>query len=461
MNTFRKLCALILSLCLLAAVLSPALAEETAGDEVTRSDFSLSLLMHADGFPNDGAAHYADWEAFLSKLSLEGVIDVQRFLTNVSRVYFDGGLCLNGKMTLPFVYDGYHSYRYVRADALRGDSIHFQMHNFFEFMLKGYYFMGLPTQLIALPLYPEASYYLGTSYYQPIAEAVAGEGDRTVSYAELYELCETLDLIVNDDWDYERAYFYFTCLLTDLGASDLALQKLGYLEDWLAFMDPEEKGLFITDDGVSQTYTLGNTQVFTHTRDASGERFTLCLPDSDGYELTAAYENTGAEIHGSLRITLEGAERLTLNVDVDGLPVDGALSAQGSATIAFGGECFYQPPTPVSFAYRYSRDAAALPYAMTLEVDWLHPQTQKPALTLAYQADMEKLPASTMVERVYDNQNDFFHLNESFMEEYKQLYLPTLALSAVPILVEMPAGVISDIMGFLYETGFLAFLGIE
>lgn len=67
MNTFRKLCALILSLCLLAAVLSPALAEETAGDEVTRSDFSLSLLMHADGFPNDGAAHYADWEAFLSK----------------------------------------------------------------------------------------------------------------------------------------------------------------------------------------------------------------------------------------------------------------------------------------------------------------------------------------------------------------------------------------------------------
>lgn len=311
MNTFRKLCALILSLCLLAAVLSPALAEETAGDEVTRSDFSLSLLMHADGFPNDGAAHYADWEAFLSKLSLEGVIDVQRFLTNVSRVYFDGGLCLNGKMTLPFVYDGYHSYRYVRADALRGDSIHFQMHNFFEFMLKGYYFMGLPTQLIALPLYPEASYYLGTSYYQPIAEALAGEGDRTVSYAELYELCETLDLIVNDDWDYERAYFYFTCLLTDLGASDLALQKLGYLEDWLAFMDPEEKGLFITDDGVSQTYTLGNTQVFAHTRDASGERFTLCLPDSDGYELTAAYENTGAEIHGSLRITLEGAERLT------------------------------------------------------------------------------------------------------------------------------------------------------
>lgn len=461
MSVLKRLSALVLSLCLLMAAFSQALAEESAGDEVTRSDFSFSLLLHADGFPNDGAAHYADWETFLSKLSLEGVVDVQRFLTNISRVYFDGGLCVNGEMALPFVYDGYHSYRYVRADALRGDSIHFQMHNFFEFMLKGYYFMGLPTQLIALPLYPEASYYLGTSYYQPIAEAVAGEGDRTVSHADLYELCETLDLIVNDDWDYERAYFYFTSMLIDLGASDMVLQKLGYLEDWLLFMDPEEEGLFITDDGVSQTYTLGGTQVFTHTKDASGERFSLCLPDPDGYELTVSYENTGAEIHGSLRITLEGAERLTLNVDVDGLPTGGALAAQGTATIAFGGECFSEPPAPVSFAYRYSRDAAELPYAMTLDVDWLHPETGKPALTFAYQAAMKQLPDSAMVERVYDNQNDFFHLNESFMEEYKQLYLPTLALSAVPVLVEMPAGVISDIMGFLYETGFLAFLGLE
>ena len=463
MYILKKLFALLLSLCLLTVALPAALAEEAqdAGDDVTRSDFTLSLQAHADGFPNDGAAHYADWETFLSKLSLEGVIDVQRFLTNISRVYFDGGLCVNGENVLPFVYDGYHSYRYVRADALRGDSIHFQMHNFFEFMLKGYYFMGLPTQLIALFLYPEASYYIGSSYYEPIAEALSGEGDRHVSHADLYELCEALDLIVNDDWDYERAYFYFTCMLTDLGASDLMLQKLGYLEDWLIYMDPESEGLFISDDGVTQTYTLGGTEIFTHTLDEAGERFTLCLPDSAGYELTVSYENTGDVIHGALRITLEEAERLTLNVDIDGLPTDGALSAEGTASVVLGGECLYEVPAPVSLCYRYSRDAAELPYAMTLEVDWLHPQTQKPALTLSYQADMELLPASAMVERVYDNQNDFFHLNESFMEEYKQLYLPTLALSAVPILVEMPMGVISDTMAFLYETGFLAFLGIE
>lgn len=112
-------------------------------------------------------------------------------------------------------------------------------------------------------------------------------------------------------------------------------------------------------------------------------------------------------------------------------------------------------------AYRYARDAQALPYGMSLEVDWLHPATQSPALTLCYQADMSAQPASAMVERVYDNQNDFFHLNESFMSEYKELYLPSLAAAFLPLALELPAGVISDTVAFLYETGILAFLGIE
>ena len=62
MSVLKRLSALVLSLCLLMAAFSQALAEESAGDEVTRSDFSFSLLLHADGFPNDGAAHYEDWE---------------------------------------------------------------------------------------------------------------------------------------------------------------------------------------------------------------------------------------------------------------------------------------------------------------------------------------------------------------------------------------------------------------
>ena len=41
MSVLKRLSALVLSLCLLMAAFSQALAEESAGDEVTRSDFSF------------------------------------------------------------------------------------------------------------------------------------------------------------------------------------------------------------------------------------------------------------------------------------------------------------------------------------------------------------------------------------------------------------------------------------
>jgi len=454
---WKRLLALCLCVCLAPAC---ALAQED-GDGVTRSAFTLSLAVHPDGFPNDGAAHYRDWEAFLNKLSLRGTVDVQRFLTPVSRVYLEGGLYLNGEESVPFVYDGYHSYRYIRSEALRGDSIHFQMHNFFEFMLKGYYFMGLPTQLIALFLYPEATYYLADSYYTPIAGLLGGEGSRTVSHAELYELCEQLDLIVNEDFDYERAYFYFTSLLVDLGASDMALSKLGDLESWLFALDPDEQGMTVTQSGDTQTYVLGETQVFEKTVSDGQTSFELYLPDEEGYALAVSYQNSGDALSLALRITLEEEERLALSLQADGLPTDGDLSAEGTVEFAISGTSLPEQPQPVRLAYRYARDEQALPYGMSLEVDWLHPATQSPALTLCYRADMSAQPASAMVERVYDNQNDFFHLNESFMSEYKELYLPSLAATFLPLVLELPAGVISDTVAFLYETGILAFLGIE
>ncbi|MDO4350623.1 MAG: hypothetical protein Q4C35_08325 [Eubacteriales bacterium] len=457
-SVWKRLLALCLCVCVAPVW---ALAEEAAGDGVTRSAFTLSLALHPDGFPNDGAAHYRDWETLLNKLSLRGTVDVQRFLTPTSRVYFDGGLYVNGQESVPFVYDGYHSYRYIRSDALRGDSIHFQMHNFFEFMLKGYYFMGLPTQLIALFLYPEATYYLADSYYTPIAELLGGEGNRAVSHAELYELCEQLDLIVNEDFDYERAYFYFTSLLVDLGASDIALSKLGDLESWLFAIDPDERGMTITQSGDTQTYALGETQVFEKTVSGGQTSFALFLPDDEGYALAVSYQNGGDALSLAVKVTLEDEERLALSVKADGLLTDGAVSASGTVEIAVSGACLMNQPDPVRLAYRYARDAQALPYGMTLEVDWLHPATQSPALTLHYQADMSAQPASVMVERTYDNQNDFFHLNESFMSEYKELYVPSLAAALLPLALELPAGVISDVAGFLYQTGILAFLGIE
>ncbi|MEG0512585.1 MAG: hypothetical protein RR653_07680 [Clostridia bacterium] len=465
-----RILAFVLCLCLLPFSVLAEEAAETEAAAVTRSDFSLAFNLHASGFPDDGMAHYAGWEKFLGKISLQGVVDTQRFLQPQSRVYFNGGLYLNNQLTVPFEYDGYHSYRYLRTPALGGASMHFQMHNFFEFMLKPYYFMDLPTPYLALLLYPEASYFVKESYYDPIALLCEGTGNRTVAYADLYELCETLDLLVTDDPDYERMYFYITSLLVDLQASDMTLEALGCLEDWLDYLDPEQEGLQITSVGHTETYVLGTTKLFEKTVKDGATDFTLNLPNNEGYALVlqALYspKEVGADITAKLTATIDGKTQVDITLDLVGLPKQDEQSATGRATLVLGGEAFGGTSLPLRFDFRYAKNSKqgnlqSPPYHVTLDADFLHPLTERPAVSMHYAANVSSQPEKVLVERPYDNQDDFFHLNESYLEEYMDRFVPTLALAFFPFLLEMPVGVMNDAFTFLTDTGILAALGIE
>ena len=91
----------------------------------------------------------------------------------------------------------------------------------------------------------------------------------------------------------------------------------------------------------------------------------------------------------------------------------------------------------------------------------MHPETGKPAIGFTYGAASEAVDASVFEEKIYILRQDFFTLNESFLAEYKERFLPTLALAAAPIALEVPAGLLSDVIAYMDETGILAFMGIE
>ena len=367
----------------------------------------------------------------------------------------NGGLYLEEENKIPFLYDSYMTYRYLRSPALDwGEYVHFHMDNFFQFMLKGYYFMGLPTQLIALPMYPEAAVDLYERYMQPISAATAGEGSRTIDYDTLYDLCQELNLIVQED-EMERAYYFWTCLLFDVGLSDMVLDRLAYLEDWLDYLDPESEGMAITVDGEQESWVLGETTVFV--RNADG--FTLSLPDYEGYEFRVSFSRSEACFRA--QVLLEEADYLSLHIQADQLPEADALDRQGRVTLTVTGDALYEEAAPVTLAYDFTRDSAALPCHSRLDLAWVHPQTDQPAIGFVYEGDHEQVDASVFVEKIYALRQDFFTLNESYMAEYKARFLPTLALGAAPFLLELPAGIISDVFTFMNETGFLAFLGIE
>lgn len=455
-SLLTRLMALALCLCLAPMC---ALADTNDGTPVTRSDFSLTFEVTPENCPENGEHHYADWKTFLNKLAVKGVVDTQSFLSPYSRVYLNGGIYLNGRNAVPFEYDGYYSFRYLRSDALGGASVHFQMFNFFQFMLKGYYFLDLPTQLLALPLYPEATTALLWSYGDPIRETFAGEGDRTVSYKELHKLCETLEQLAQDDPN-DAIYYYLSCLLVKVEGQDAAMERLQNMTAWLDFLDPEKKGMTITRTEGGERYEIGGTTLLE--TDEAG--FSLHLPDSEGYALDVRYARKDGALSCTAAILRGEEARLNASLSMDGLPEDGALSAGGAATLEMGGtalEELGEEPQPLRLAYRFSRSADALPYDLTLDIGWLHPETGREALTMHYAAQMEELPAETVFDRQYDDQNDFFSLNEGTMEEYKERFTPTIVKAFFPFVMEMPAGALNDTVDALTELGLLDFLGVD
>ena len=614
LNTLRRALALTMALCLLAL---PALTQAETylpeGD-VTHVEFTLGASLHAQAFPAS-QAHLADWQAFLQKLDIRGTAEVLAPLTPFSRVYLDGALRLNGKDQIPFVYDGYHSYRYLRTPALGNEVFYFQMHNFLEFMLKPYYYMELPTQYLALLMYPQASYYIGNSYYAPaaatlaaaklaaqeeaqrtrdaalaaITEALAasqaqldaltaqkaavetalaagdpialaalleqyaagdakagaeaaaralldsltpqidaaaaqqaalqlaldGQADMTlaqllgavpegygalpdataedapadeetdadaeaaaeampsalatpgavtytVPYQNLYELCEELDLIVNDDPDLERAYFYFTCLLTDLYASDMVLDVLGRMEDVLDYLDPEQQGMQVTETDTGITCVLGDTVVFQKTVAQGVTDIRFLLPTPEGFDLAIDWtwdetSGLGAALEATAAILMDGEPSAALKASGVGLPRQGDVSGQGSITFTAEGTSFAGSLAPATFQFDWVRDAAQLPYTLALTVHWLHPETLQPAVSLDFHGTLSASDKSVFVDAAYP-QNDFFNLNESFLNEYKERLLKPLLFKLAPIVLETPAGVINDLYAFAAKTDILVSL---
>lgn len=452
-SIWSRLLAVCLCLCMLPVF---AVAETNDGTPVTRSDFSFRVNLHPEGFPDPSVAHLEDWQAFLNKLSIEGVADVQSFLSPYSRVYFDGGLCLNGENKLPFVYDGYYNYRYLRSPALRGEHLHFQMYNFFQFMLKPYYYMGLPTHLIALPIYPEAAMEIYGTYWFLFLTLAAGEGDRTVSYDALYEAFSQFEAIASTDPN-DKLYYFFTCLLMDTGLTEVVLDRVTNLTALLEVLDPEQQGLAINVEEDGESWVLGGTEVYR--KDAEG--FSISFTDDMGYTYAFTTAQADGNLDAQFLLTLEEEELLSVIVDVDGLFTEGVLQTSGHAELIVTGSELYADYVPLTFDFQASRSAETMPCAFTLNVDWLHPETGLPAIGYTYDADLQELPPDVLFDLPYDHQDDFFHLNEGFIAEYKERYLPTVALALTPFALEMPAGVISDAVAFLDATGLLAFLGIE
>lgn len=283
----------------------------------------------------------------------------------------------------------------------------------------------------------------------------------TVPYEKLYELCETLDLVTRDDPDLERVYFYITCLLTQQLASDMVVDTLGRLEDTLDALDPDQNGMTVVETADSMTCTIGTTEVYRKTAEGNVTDIAFTLPTADGYDLTFAWrwnpEGSGAALDAKVAMVMEGQDSVALSITGTGLPREGDVSGQGQLSLAVSGTGFETKPQPVTIAFDWARNAKQTPYTLGLTLAWLHPDTGLPALSVDFNGTFTTADKSVFTEGQYP-QNDFFNLNETYLNDYKDRLLKPLMLKLAPILLEMPAGVINDLYAFAAQNDILVSL---
>ena len=471
-SRFVRLMALLLTICLLPTAALAYGEVPVYQDPVTRTDLQLNLKVVPEGFPEGTAADLKGWQEFLDKISFRGVLDSQNVLTDKVRGWFDGGLYVKEDLIVPFQVDVYFAFRYMISQAIKGESMFFKMENFLEFMMKPRYFMDLPTDYIALLMYPEATLDMRDRFYTPLAKLCQGKGDRTVSYDDLYDLALSWeDMYMNDGDDDYKMYFFFTCLLYQLGINYDVYDKIGEMTAWLDVLDPEAAGMTITEKGGVATYTIGEYEVFTTDLDST-RNFTLTLPDENGNLLTfTSKENLHDDWNGDdwwmeLAITLapeeEGGERenyLTLTVDCHDVPLRQLYLTGGSISISGDGSAL-QEPFQADFRLYMERTDIQKPNSTKLSLHYLHPQTSQVCFAADLVLNMSEVPFTVLQERDYP-QEDLFHLNDEYLERIKENYIPSLAVSFLPVIAQMPAGVINDILRFAEETDILVSLGIE
>lgn len=441
---------------------NPANAElwPVPAKDALEADYQLRLQLDTDALPHNPDFHAADWAKLLNKLSLSGNIKCYNFPFAENYFYHEGSLNLNNSPALALHVDSFETFRYIRSNAWKGENILFQMHNFFEFMTKFSYY-GFNAKYISLMMYPEATLYLADEYQNVLAPYLWGEGSRTVPYEQLHAMClELNDIALNED-DSNQLLRYLNNLLSEMRVNYAAYEQLSQMDVYLDFLDPEKQGMTITaEDGV-ETYVIGGRTVFVRRWDEASSSFDLTLPDQNGCQLDVHYAYAK---EGSLELTIttlsEGEVTMDVRLTAAGLPQEGQTSAQGTAQVSFGGKYITEEPQVYDFQFSLEHSSQEYPRHTDFTLGWVNPATGVPALSMVLSADCQLLSPSDLTPPEVIEMPDFFRLNEGVISEYVDMYGKSAVATLLPLALEIPSGVINDLITIIQKYEVLETLGI-
>lgn len=447
----RRLISSLVCLCLVLSLSTGYAKEEKP---VSSTDFTLAVSLEPSAFANAGS-RIKDWATFLDKLSLKGTLLAHDFVGDDEQLQLDAELLLSGKSVLPLQMNYVNSSVWVNSPALGKRTVQGSMLNFFEFMLKPYFFMGMRTDLVSLLLYPKGTAWVGRAYYNKLDQVIGGKKSYTVPYQKLHELCLELDdLMFNED--FLRPYRLVRQMLLGLAQEESTLTALGDLESWLDMLDPDQKGLSVKVKGGQTQYVIGEKTLMTRTNNKKGNHVQLSLPDTEGRLLEVDYLSGGSDWSLKLCVTRETGENgLTLFAQASGLPQQDEPTGKGEIRLGCSGAAL-EGGLDLTLPFGWTTDTSVTPRKTTWTLSLIVPDTGKTGATVTLtEQTTQDVGRDAFAYQKAPNEFDIFGMNGPVLHELIDDIKKPMLLTLLPILLEMPAGVINDIASFTYNSNIL------
>lgn len=435
----KKLLAILL--CVLCFT-SFALAEPAK-----QMQYKLHLSVDNTAFP---ANIHKDWKAFLEKFSVSGEMCFESLFTKQEKIDGTAHIFVRDKKLLHIEHLGNQQYVSINSHSLGYKIWYFNFHNFYEFMLKPYFFMGLPTQYIALLAYPFGAYKAISNMQQFLAEHIYKAESTEISFEELQTIAQAMSAFFDEEY---ISYQFMRSLMMESGLFEGLYYDFQSAEEYLETIAMGEGMQVVVEDGVS-IYTLAEQEILRIEKTANGKQLHLHMPTGpSGMEYVLDINQTFTEntqnITAKFSIIMDEVESVYYTLEASDLPTATSTENHANIKLATGGDMIGEEK-----ALQFGLDLQKQGENINAILSFIDPASQKKVISLHAEATITDA-TEAVKERPFVNE-DFFSLNDVALKTLKGDLYPYIKSIALPMLLETPIGVLQDILHFLDSSGILS-----
>lgn len=418
-------------------------------------DYSARFEINEDGF-KQLTPNYKDWKNYIEKFNLIGTIKYADLFNEHERINAYNILRINDKFMLDFDYKGSQQYYWLHSNVLN-EKLHFNAHNYYEFMLKGYFFLNLPTQKIALLTYPFGIY----SAFKPFNDFIKNyidpiDHDMVIPYSDL----ESNVVGIKKFFDTESiCYQFFRTASIESGISDLVYYDFVTADEYLkSFAEGED--MYVTIDGDTKIFTLAGYEIIRYKKSEKTTDISINLPTSlneIGYVSNIRINknsNNNYDIDASLSLNMDESEYLKMSATISDFGLGIRKNADGEIKISVGGDGLgYTENLYLKHKIENLSDKNS-----KLRLSYIDSDSQKELISLNVDIKKNDVEAGSQIFEEAYNQEDYFSINDQTLKGRRHAIKMYAKKAIIPLIMETPARVIDDVFDYMDNSGLLSVL---